>query len=107
MKEIKAFVKPSRVQKVVNALRESGFESITLLQGEGTGAYSRRDAFPSFDFNFTDSKIVKIELICQNEEASKAIGLISDNGRSPDPGDGIIYVMEVEGAYRIKTGEPI
>ena len=105
MKEIKAFIKPSRVQKVVEALRENGFESVTLSQGEGTGAYSRQDAFPSLDFRFTDSKIVKLELVCQNEEAAGAVQLISDNGRSPEPGDGIIYTTEVESAYRIKTGE--
>ena len=107
MKEIKAFVKPSRVQKVVDALRENGFESVTLSQGEGTGAYSRRDAFPSLDFHFTNSKVVKVELVCQNEEATKAAQLISENGRSSEPGDGIIYVTEVESAFLIKTGEPI
>ncbi|MBF9252221.1 P-II family nitrogen regulator [Pontibacter sp. 172403-2] len=105
MKEIKAFVKPSRVQKVVEALQENGFESVTLSQGEGTGAYNRKDAFPSLDFRFTDSKIVKVELVCQNEEAEKAVQLISENGRSPEPGDGIIYMTEIESAYRIKTGE--
>lgn len=107
MKEIKAFVKPSRVQKVVDALRESGFESVTLSQGEGTGVYSRNDAFPSLDFHFTDSKVVRVELVCQNEEAEKAVQLISENGRSPEPGDGIIYVTGVESAFRIKTGESI
>lgn len=30
MKEIKAFIKPGRVQKVVEALKEAGFESVTL-----------------------------------------------------------------------------
>lgn len=105
MNEIKAFIKPSRVQKVVEALRENGFESVTLSQGEGTGAYSRQGAFPSLDFRFTDSKIVKLELVCQNEEAARAVQLISENGRSPEPGDGIIYTMEIESAYRIKTGE--
>ncbi|MCJ8167618.1 P-II family nitrogen regulator [Pontibacter sp. E15-1] len=107
MKELKAFIKPSRVQKVVEALGENGFESVTLSQGEGTGAYNRRDAFPSLDFHFTDSKIVKLELVCQNEQAAKAVELISKNGRSPEQGDGILYVIDVESAYRIKSGEPI
>ncbi|MEQ9169395.1 MAG: P-II family nitrogen regulator, partial [Marinoscillum sp.] len=39
MKEIKAFIKPKRVQVVVKSLRDAGFESVTLSKGEGTGAY--------------------------------------------------------------------
>ena len=39
MKEIKAFIKPKRVQVVVESLRDAGFESVTLSKGEGTGAH--------------------------------------------------------------------
>src|SRR3546814_2342337 len=87
MKEIKAFVRPSRVKKIVEALRENGFESVTLFVGEGTGSYKREDAFPSLEFSFTDSKIVKLELVCQNEEVESAIRLISENARTHESGD--------------------
>jgi nitrogen regulatory protein P-II 1 len=107
MKEIKAFIKPVRVQIVVESLREAGFESVTLSKGEGTGAYKQEDAAPSLDFHFTDSPVVKLELVCQNEEMEKAVKLICEKAKSPDPGDGIIYVTEIEDAYRIKTGESI
>lgn len=107
MKEIKAFIKPSRVHKVVEALKEGGFESVTLSKGEGTGAHTRKDASPSLDFHFTDSPIVKLELVCQNEESERAMAVISTNARTPMPGDGIIYITEIEDAYRIKTGESI
>ena len=42
MKEIKAFIKPKRVQNVIEALSESGFKSMTLSQGEGTGAFKAK-----------------------------------------------------------------
>ena len=105
MKEIKAFIKPNRVHKVVEALKERGFESVTLSKGEGTGTYKSKDASPSLDFHFTDSPIVKLELVCQNEESEKAMAVISTNARTHMPGDGIIYITEIEDAYRIKTGE--
>jgi nitrogen regulatory protein P-II 1 len=107
MKEIKAFIKPKRVQKVIEALSESGFKSMTLSQGEGTGAFKAKGASPSLDFRITDSPVVKLELVCQNEQARKAIEIIVENGKTPDPGDGIIYVSDIEDAYKIKTGESL
>mgnify|MGYP000624305737 CR=1 FL=1 len=107
MKEIKAFIKPKKVQVVVKSLRDAGFESVTLSKGEGTGAYKDPDASPSLDFHFTDSPVVKLELVCQNEEMEKAVQLIIGKAKTPEQGDGIIYVSEIEDAYRIKTGESI
>jgi nitrogen regulatory protein P-II 1 len=105
MKEIKAFIKPNRVEQVVDTLKENGFESVTLSKGEGTGAYKREDAAPSLDFHFTDSPVVKLELVCHNEVVEKVIKLICEKARSADPGDGIIYVTDINEAYRVKTGE--
>lgn len=107
MKEVKAFIKPNRVHKVVAALKEEGFESVTLSQGEGTGAYKSKEAAPSLDFHFTDTPVVKLELVCQNEAAEQAVKVIGDHGRTHERGDGIIYLSEVEDAYRIKTGKSI
>ncbi|KAA3630170.1 MAG: P-II family nitrogen regulator [Bacteroidetes bacterium] len=107
MKEIKAFIKPSRVTNVVEALEKAGFESLTLSKGEGTGTHERPDATLDLEFFFTNSKVIKLELVCQNEETEKAIQLICKNARSPEPGDGIIYVTEIVSASRIKTGESL
>lgn len=107
MKEVKAFIKPKRVQEVVKALRNAGFESVTLSKGEGTGAHRQKDASPSLEFHFTDSPVVKLELVCQNEETDEVIRLISTNAKTPETGDGIIYISEVNDAFRIKTGESL
>ena len=73
MKEIKAFIKPKRAQVVIEALSEAGFQSMTISQAEGTGAHKAKGASPSLDFHVTDSPVVKLELVCQNEEMDKAI----------------------------------
>ncbi|OSS39170.1 MULTISPECIES: P-II family nitrogen regulator [Flavobacteriaceae] len=107
MKEIKAFIKPKRVQIVIESLSESGFKSMTLSQGEGTGAFKAKGASPSLDFRVTDSPVVKLELVCQNEEAQSAIDIILENSKTTEPGDGIIYLSDIEDAFRIKTGESL
>jgi len=44
MKEIKAFFKPIKLEIVVEALKENGFESVTLSECEGIGSYKREDS---------------------------------------------------------------
>ena len=107
MKEIKAFIKPNRIQRVIEALSDNGFKSMTLSQAEGTGAFKSKGARPSLDFHVTDSPVVKLELVCQNEEAQAAIETILRNGKTEEPGDGIIYIANIEDAFHIKTGESI
>lgn len=107
MKEIKAFIKPNRIQRVIEALSENGFKSMTLSQAEGTGAFKTKGARPSLDFHITDSPVVKLELVCQNEEAQAAIALILKNGKTEEPGDGIIYIADIEDAFQIKTGDSL
>ena len=51
--------------------------------------------------------MVKLELVCQNEEAQAAIETIIANAKTDGPGDGIIYLSEIEDAFHIKTGESI
>ena len=107
MKEIKAFIKPIKLEKVVLALKENDFESVTLSECEGTGAYKREDSLPSLKFHFADSKMIKLELVCQNEEAQKAIDIILNYSKTPYPADGIIYVSDINDAFSIKTSESL
>ncbi len=107
MKEVKAFMKPIKLEKVVSALRESGFDSVTISESEGTGNYKRQDSKPSLKYHFTDSKIIKVELVCNDEEVDEVIDLICKNAQTPYPADGIIYVSDVVLAYRIKNGKSL
>ncbi|PCH51931.1 MAG: transcriptional regulator [Flavobacteriaceae bacterium] len=107
MKEIKAYIKPSRLEKVVEALKDSDFKSVTLIECEGTGTYKREDSLPSLKFHFADSKMIKLELVCQDEEAKKVVKIICDNAVTPYPADGILYISDVKDAYRIKTCKSI
>ncbi len=104
MKEIKAFIRPEKVNKIVEQLKAGGFENITISEAEGTGKFQSENAFVSQKFSITDSKIAKLELVAKDENVDKIIEIISENGKTLNPGDGLIYVACVEKAYRVKTG---
>jgi nitrogen regulatory protein P-II 1 len=71
---------------------------------EGTGSLKTEESTLSTHFSITDSKVAKIEIVCNDSEVENIVSIISAKGRTGNPGDGIIYVSEVEKMYKIKTG---
>jgi nitrogen regulatory protein P-II 1 len=102
MKEVKAFIKPHRIENVVDSLQESGFDSVTLSECEGTGNFKRQDSGLSLKFHFADSRMIKLELVCRNTEVQTVIDVICREAKTPYPADGIIYITDIVEAFRIK-----
>jgi nitrogen regulatory protein P-II 1 len=105
MKEIKAIVKPFKVNDILNQLLEAGYPNLTVSMAEGTGNFKDTESSISTHFSITDSKVAKIEIVCNDTDVNKIIEIISQKGRTGLPGDGIIYVSDVEKAIRVKTGK--
>jgi nitrogen regulatory protein P-II 1 len=104
MKEIKAFIRPNKVNDIVHHLKDAGFENMTISSAEGTGKLQDEGAFVSQKFSITDSPMAKIEMVVEKEKVNSVVSIISEYGKTFNPGDGIIYVSNVEKAYRVKTG---
>lgn len=104
MKEIKAFVKPFKVNDILNQLKLDGFPNITVSMAEGTGNFEGDESSISTYFSITDSKVVQIEIVCNDSDVEKIVSIISNKGRTGNHGDGIIYVSEIQKVYKVKTG---
>jgi nitrogen regulatory protein P-II 1 len=104
MKEIKAFVKPFKVNDILNQLLEAGHPNLTVSMAEGTGNFKGDESTISTHFSITDSKVAKIEIVCNDSDVNKIIEIISLKGRTGNPGDGIVYVTDVEKVYKVNTG---
>jgi nitrogen regulatory protein P-II 1 len=107
MKEIKAFVKIFKANEILHQLIDSGFPNITISESEGTGTFQSTDNSEFTKFSSTNSKIAKIEIVCNEYDAEKIIAIISEFGRTGNPGDGIIYVSDVNKVIRVTTGKNI
>lgn len=104
MKEIKAFVKPFKVNDILNQLLDAGYPNTTISLAEGTGSLKSDETGLSKHFSLTDSKVAKIEIVCNDPEVSEIVGIISKIAHTGNAGDGIIYVSQVDNVYRIKDG---
>ncbi len=104
MKEVKAIVKPFKVNDILNRLLESGYPNLTVALAEGTGNFKDIDSSISTHFSITDSKVAIIVIICTDADVENIVSIISAKGRTGNPGDGIIYVTEVEKVYKVSNG---
>jgi len=103
MKEIKAFIRPEKLNKVAENLKKNKFCCFTVFEGEGVGNYADPNTeFPSLNFPFLHNKVVKIEIVCNKEDADDIINIIKTNAHTGESGDGLIYVMDIEKKLKIK-----
>jgi nitrogen regulatory protein P-II 1 len=106
MKEIKAYIRHNKADLVIEKLEEAGVKGMTLLDANALAEWADSEAF-SFSIEYVQkySKVVKIELICNNEDSDRLIDIISKFAHTGKSGDGWIFITPVEKAVRIKTGE--
>jgi len=65
MREIKAFIRPSKVNDVALNLRKNGFCCFTFFEGNRSGYYiDSKNIFPSLKHTYLHSKTAKLEIVC-------------------------------------------
>jgi len=104
MKEIKAFVKPFKVNDILNLLLQAGYPNTTVSLAEGTGKFQSDDSTLSTQFSITNTKVAKIEIVCDDKDVDQIVNIISIKGRTGNPGDGLIYVSDIQNVIRVRTG---
>ncbi|WP_440998564.1 P-II family nitrogen regulator [Fodinibius sp. SL11] len=106
MKLIKAYIRAKLLEDVYCSLRNEGYSSMTVFEGEGTGRYSDPDKqHGSLNFPAMHTHVVKIEIAAKAGQISSILQIIQENGRTGRKGDGIIFVTSIEQVYRIRDGK--
>ncbi len=106
MKEIKAYIRPERVDDVILALEKEGIQGMTIIDVDVLGELTdpRRARF-STKYVEKYSRIVKIELICRAAKVDAIVEAIRAAGCTGHPGDGKIFVSNIDEAISIRTGK--
>ena len=105
MKKIIAYIRNEKANVVIEKLEEAGVKGMTLLDANALAEWADKDAF-SFSIQYVQkySRVVKIELVCNDEDSDNLVQIISENARTGRSGDGWVFVSPVDKAVRIKTG---
>lgn len=106
MKKIEAFIKPFKLDQVKDALTEMGLVGMSVGEFRGFGRQRGHSEFyrgSEYQVDFLPK--LKIELVVSEDEVDRAIEAILRAARTDEVGDGKIFVLPIEEAIRIRTGE--
>jgi len=106
MKMVKAIIKPERFEFVKKALEDKGIVSMTITEVRGRGeqkgiSLEYRGGLMTVDM----LPKIQIEIVTKDQDAEKVITTLTESARTGKIGDGKIFVIPVEKAIRIRTGE--
>jgi nitrogen regulatory protein P-II 1 len=106
MKKIEAIIRPEKLESVRTALAEIGIFGMTVAEVSGRG----RQRGISLQWRVGEYRVellpkIKIETVVLDEDLGKAINAIVRKARTGERGDGKIFVLPVETAVRIRTGD--
>ena len=106
MKKIEAIIKPFKLDDVREALTDIGITGMTVTEVKGFGRQKgHTEVYRGAEYAVDFLPKVKIEMVLRDEQVEQAVDVIIETARSGKIGDGKIFVLPVEEAIRIRTGE--
>lgn len=106
MKYIIAVIKPFKLEEVREALSDIGVQGITVTEVRGHGRQrGHTEFYRGAEYSVSFVPKVKLELAVDESMADKVISTIQSSGQTGQIGDGKIFILPLEEAVRIRTGE--
>ena len=106
MKLIMAIVKPFKLDEVREALGNAGVEGLTISEVKGYGRQKgQTEIYRGAEYTVNFVPKVQLEVVVDDGGVAKAIEAIKTAAGTGKIGDGKIFVLNVEDAVRIRTGE--
>ncbi len=106
MKKIEAIIRPHLLENVKDALQALGVQGMTISEVRGFGRQKgHTEVYRGSEYKVEFVPKVKIEVVIDDEILDGAVDAISKATRTGKFGDGKIFVLPVEDAIRIRTGE--
>lgn len=106
MKLIMAVVKPFKIDEIREALMAIGVQGLTVSEVKGYGRQKgQTEIYRGAEYALSFLPKLKVEVVVPDELVSASVDAITGSAKTGQIGDGKIFVMSVEHAVRIRTGE--
>jgi nitrogen regulatory protein P-II 1 len=106
MKKIEAIIKPFKLDEVKDALGEIGIQGMTVSEVKGFGRTGgKKEVYRGSAYVVDFVPKVKIELVIADSQVNQVIESIEKTAKTGRIGDGKIFIVGIEEAIRIRTGE--
>src|SRR5579871_4433014 len=106
MKKIEAIIQPFKFEDVKAALTAAGIEGMTITEVKGFGRQKgHEEIYRGSEYTVDVLPKVKIEVVATDEKAELVVTTIMQTAKTGKIGDGKVFVLSVDEAYRIRTEE--
>lgn len=106
MKQVVAVIKPHKLDDVKDALKEAGIQGMTVVDAKGFGRQrGQTEVYRGAEYEIEFIPKLRIELVVAESQLDAAVEAIRSAAQTGKIGDGKIFVLPVERALRIRTGE--
>ncbi len=106
MKKVEAIIKPFKLEEVKDALSSVGVTGVTVTEVKGFGRQKgHKEMYRGAEYVVEFLPKLKIEVVITDEKLRQVMEIIQKTASTGRIGDGKIFVIPVENAVRIRTGE--
>jgi nitrogen regulatory protein P-II 2 len=105
MKLITAIIKPFKVDEVRVAVADLGIQGVTVTEVQGYSRGRRIETYRGAQYSLDFQPKAKIELAVDDSIAEQVMEAVCNVARTGNAGDGKVWVLELEQALRVRTGE--
>jgi nitrogen regulatory protein P-II 1 len=106
MKKIEAIIKPFKLDEVKEALREIGIQGITVIEVKGFGRQKgHTELYRGAEYVVDFLPKIKLDVVVSDEMVDRVVDAIVNTAATGRIGDGKIFIVPLEEAIRIRTGE--
>ena len=106
MKKIEAIIKPFKLDEVKEALNDIGLQGITVVEAKGFGRQKgHTELYRGAEYVVDFLPKVKLELVLPDDMVERAVETIQQAAQTGRIGDGKIFIVPIEEAIRVRTGE--
>ena len=106
MKKVEAIIKPFKLDDVKDALHEAGVSGITVSEVKGFGRQKgHTELYRGAEYVVDFLPKVKVEVVVEDDQVDRVCEAIEAAARTGRIGDGKIFVVPIEQAIRIRTGD--
>jgi nitrogen regulatory protein PII len=106
MKKIEAIIQPFKFEDVKAALTAAGIEGMTITEVKGFGRQKgHKEIYRGSEYTVDVLPKVKVEVVCADDKSELVVSTIMQAAKTGKIGDGKVFVLSVDEAYRIRTDE--
>jgi nitrogen regulatory protein P-II 1 len=106
MKLVTAVVKPHKWEEIRSALEMAGVTGMTVSEVSGYGRQKgHTEVYRGAEYDVALVPKIRVEILLEDAEVDAVVTALVSSARTGRIGDGKVWVVPVESAVRIRTGD--